>query len=170
MQRCTLINGAWRAGLRVVACGVWLLYGCDTTAPNTEFRKSLPPIPLDFTLSVRSASGTDGVDLVVTAVVRNTRPSSVTILTGATCAPYLALFPNPSGEYQSHVTPAMQCPSTSPSTTLSPGDSISLVNRVTAPELLRLPPGKYGIDAAITTTAEMFGRSAGNVDLPLHVP
>ena len=82
----------------------------------------------------------------------------------------LSLFPNPSGATVGHLDGSMQCPSTSPSVLLVPGDSIVLVHRVTASDLAKFPPGKYGIDVAFTTSSEVFGKSAGNVDLPLAPP
>ena len=170
MSISTRIATFLRAATIALASGLSLVLSCGTPDVATGLKKSLPPTPVDLAVTAHAVNGPDGVDLVVTAVVRNATRSSATIFTGASCAPFVSLFSNPSGEYQSHLSPAMQCPVGSPSVALAPGDSIALVNRLLARDLAQYSPGTYGIDVAITTGTELTGRSAGNIDLPLRAP
>jgi hypothetical protein len=158
------------------ACGCLLLAsigvfsGCDSTAPAETYvdhqRVGPPSLPITALAEAQPTSG--GIDLVVTVMVRNTLSAPVSVYTTASCAPFVALFPNPPGE--THMNLSMMCPKGSPYLSVAPGDSIRLVRRLTASELAAFPPGKYVVEAAITTSLSGSGLLAGNIELPLAAP
>jgi hypothetical protein len=148
---------------------IGIFSGCEATAPHETYvdhqRVGLPSLPMTAASEVQPSSA--GLDLVVTVALRNTLSAPVSVFTTASCAPFVSLFPYSSG---THMDLSMVCPKGSPYLSLAPGDSIRLLRRVTASELAGFSPGKYAIQAVITTSLSASGLSAGTVDLPLVAP
>lgn len=147
----------------VMALGVM---ACDSTSAMQEDRLP-PPTPSvsASTLVLRPAGRTPA--LQVSARVWNETSEAMRVAVGPECPLFVRVFPDTTEEYQGSVDGSMACAPGTLTLLLAPGDTTVLTRVLTAAELAPHPPGTYGINVVVTTTAAIIGMWGGTIDLPL---
>ena len=137
-----------------------------STDNDVGLRLAPPTLSLSATARpISNASG--GNDLEVSALLRNSTKTHIGVAVGAQCPLFVRIFPDPTGEQSGALDASMGCPSGAPQLDVAPSDSLVLTRILSTDELRSFPPGAYGINVAVTTTAGLMGGWAGAVQLPL---
>ncbi|MEO7086079.1 MAG: hypothetical protein ABI442_19905 [Gemmatimonadaceae bacterium] len=123
-----------------------------------------PPV-LRITGSSQVVTANGQQTLVVTAALRNDTQVHFQLAVEPSCALYVRIFSDPTGEQQG--SSGTGCPVGVKSIDFAPGDSTSLTRTYSMDDLSSYAAGLYGLNITVTTNTYILGAWAGAVRLPL---
>jgi hypothetical protein len=143
---------------------IWssLFIGLTACSDATSLNSRLPPSLFDL----RPVSVDSGGVLKIAVVVSNSTGIHLQMANSPECSFAFRIFADSTG--QPVTDPGGSCPSSTSTTDLAPGHSVTLIRMVAASDLAQYAPGMYGVNVSVRTTAGASVTAwAGTVRLPL---
>jgi hypothetical protein len=142
----------------------------EPTAQSSDTNRLHPPMlwPTAATRVVEVAGGS--LALEVSVWLRNQTTSALQVQTTPACAPYVALFPDSTGEQATSIDPSTACQPGGQELSVPAGDSTVLRRTIPADSLASFASGTYGVNWAYISEGYLTAGWAGAVQLPLKLP
>jgi len=126
-----------------------------------------PPPMLFPTATTREVTVGSAHTLEVLVSLYNPTAVHLKVRTGAQCPVFVQLIPHPAPDDQGSLDASMACAFQGSVIDVAPRDSVLLTRVLDADSLNALPPDRYGVNVAVTTSDYVIGTWAGTVELPL---